>query len=51
MGYVEHLPVRYSDDPSQRFPAIIYQHGASCERDQGDLFPMSATPVDNRSPA
>jgi predicted peptidase len=35
MGYVEHLPVHYSDDPGRRFPALIYQHGSSCERDQG----------------
>jgi predicted esterase len=27
MGYYEHLPVNYSDDPDQRFPLIIYQHG------------------------
>jgi len=27
MGYYEHLPVDYGDDPAQRFPLIIYQHG------------------------
>jgi predicted esterase len=27
MGYYEHLPVNYSDDPDQKFPLIIYQHG------------------------
>ena len=27
LGYYEHLPVNYSDDPDQRFPLIIYQHG------------------------
>lgn len=27
MGYFEHLPVNYSDDPDQKFPLIIYQHG------------------------
>jgi predicted esterase len=27
MGYDEHLPVHYSDDPNQKFPLIIFQHG------------------------
>ena len=27
MGYYEHLPVHYSDDPNQKFPLIIFQHG------------------------
>lgn len=27
MGYYEHLPTNYSDDPDQTFPLIIYQHG------------------------
>jgi len=27
LGYYEHLPVNYSDDPNQKFPLIIYQHG------------------------
>jgi len=27
LGYYEHLPVNYGDDPDQRFPLIIYQHG------------------------
>ncbi len=27
MGYYEHVPVNYGDDPDQRFPLIIYQHG------------------------
>ncbi len=27
MGYYEHLPVNYGNDPDQRFPLIIYQHG------------------------
>lgn len=32
MGYYEHLPVNYSDDPAQKFPLIIYQHGWSGAR-------------------
>jgi predicted esterase len=27
MGYNEHLPVHYSDDPNQKFPLIVFQHG------------------------
>jgi predicted peptidase len=27
MGYYEHLPVHYSDDPNQKFPLIVLQHG------------------------
>ena len=27
LAYYEHLPVNYSDDPNQKFPLIIYQHG------------------------
>lgn len=27
MGYYEHLPVHYSDDPNQKFPVIIFIHG------------------------
>lgn len=27
MGYYEHLPVHYSDDPNQKFPLIVFQHG------------------------
>jgi len=27
MGYYEHLPVNYSDDPNQKFPLIIFIHG------------------------
>ena len=27
MGYYEHLPVHYSDDPNQKFPLIIFIHG------------------------
>jgi predicted peptidase len=27
MGYYEHLPVHYSDDPNQRFPLIVFIHG------------------------
>ena len=27
MGYYEHLPVHYSDDPNQKFPLLIFQHG------------------------
>ncbi|MFL6551720.1 MAG: immunoglobulin-like domain-containing protein [Povalibacter sp.] len=27
MGYYEHLPVNYGDDPDQKYPLIIYQHG------------------------
>jgi predicted esterase len=27
LGYYEHLPRNYSDDPDQKFPLIIYQHG------------------------
>lgn len=32
MGYYEHLPVNYSDDPNQKFPLIVYQHGWSGAR-------------------
>ena len=32
LGYYEHLPVNYSDDPNQKFPLIIYQHGWSGAR-------------------
>jgi len=27
MGYYEHLPVNYSNDPKQKFPLIVFQHG------------------------
>ena len=27
MGYYEHLPVNYSDDPSRKFPLIVFQAG------------------------
>jgi predicted esterase len=27
MGYYEHLPVHYGDDPNQRFPLIVFIHG------------------------
>ena len=27
MAYYEHLPVHYSDDPTQTFPLLIFQHG------------------------
>jgi len=27
MGYFEHLPLGYSDDPSVKFPVIIHNHG------------------------
>jgi predicted esterase len=27
MPYYEHLPVHYSDDPTQTFPLLIFQHG------------------------
>ena len=27
MGYNEHLPVHYGDDPNQKFPLIVFQHG------------------------
>ncbi len=27
MGYYEHLPVHYSDDPNQKFPLIVFIHG------------------------
>lgn len=27
MGYYEHLPVHYSDDPGQKFPLIVFIHG------------------------
>ena len=32
MAYYEHLPVHYSDDPSQKFPLILFQHGAGPAR-------------------
>ncbi len=32
LGYYEHLPVNYSDDPNQKFPLIVYQHGWSGAR-------------------
>ena len=32
MAYYEHLPVHYSDDPNQKFPLILYQHGAGAGR-------------------
>jgi len=32
MGYYEHLPVHYGDDPAQTFPLIIFQHGAGAAR-------------------
>ena len=28
MGYYEHLPAHYSDDPAQTFPLIVHNHGA-----------------------
>jgi len=27
MGYYEHLPVHYTDDPTQKFPLIVFIHG------------------------
>ena len=27
LAYYEHLPVNYSDDPTQKFPLIVYHHG------------------------
>jgi predicted esterase len=27
LGYNEHLPVHYGDDPNQKFPLIVFQHG------------------------
>jgi len=27
MGYYEHLPVNYSNDPTQTYPLIVFQHG------------------------
>ncbi len=27
LPYYEHLPVNYSDDPTQKFPLIVFQHG------------------------
>lgn len=27
MGYYEHLPLNYGDDPAQTFPVIVFQHG------------------------
>ena len=27
MGYYEHLPMQYSDNPNQQFPLIVFQHG------------------------
>jgi hypothetical protein len=27
MGYFEHLPVNYSNDPTQTYPLIVFQHG------------------------
>ncbi|MGB8261916.1 MAG: immunoglobulin-like domain-containing protein [Terracidiphilus sp.] len=27
MGYYEHLPVHYSDDPKQKFPLLVFIHG------------------------
>ena len=32
MGYFEHLPVSYADDPKQTFPLIIYNNGWGSER-------------------
>ena len=29
LPYNEHLPVHYSDDPNQKFPLLVYQHGWS----------------------
>jgi predicted esterase len=43
LGYVEHLPVHYSDDPGRRFPAIIYNHGYGGERDLGTPLARHAT--------
>jgi predicted peptidase len=36
MGYYEHLPVHYSDDPNQKFPLIVFQHGAGVARFSDD---------------
>lgn len=36
MAYYEHLPVHYSDDASQKFPLIIFQHGAGPARFSDD---------------
>jgi predicted esterase len=33
MGYFEHLPADYSDDPGRTFPVIIYNHGIGEDAD------------------
>ena len=40
LAYYEHLPVHYSDDPAQKFPLILFQHGAGPARftDDGTLL-------------
>ena len=32
LAYYEHLPLHYSDDPAQKFPLIIFQHGSGGAR-------------------
>jgi predicted esterase len=33
MGYFEHLPAHYGDDPAQTFPVIVYNHGIGEDAD------------------
>ncbi|MGD0046949.1 MAG: immunoglobulin-like domain-containing protein [Bryobacteraceae bacterium] len=36
LPYYEHLPVHYSNDPAQKFPVLVYQHGWSGARFTSD---------------
>jgi len=50
MGYYEHLPVHYSDDPNQKFPLIVFIHGWGHARflDPTDVqVPLSSLQDDN----
>ncbi len=40
MGYYEHLPAHYSDDPAQTFPLIVHNHGA------GENADIEQSPLD-----
>ena len=50
MGYFEHLPAHYSDDPAQAFPLIVHNHGIGEDADfiqnDNDRYAMSPDKLD-----
>ncbi len=50
MGYFEHLPPDYSDDPARTYPLIVYHHGygenADVQQTVGDQYSSSPDKLD-----